>query len=460
MKSGIIIKEVSRSFSKHIFINLLLIVQFIISFFLLVTVLTYHLEIGENRRFGLINTINDEDWYAVGTDRQDDMNSIAEASDGLKRISAFYSEFTNSGMFNCLSYKTHQGIYFDSATMEDKFGEVAKYIDFLDRGEYNEGKVESSFNEMEDGDRQFTAVIIKSAQMDIYAYQTFDLKVIEGEGFTEKNTGIDSEEDLMPIVLGYEYRDYFEVGETIRIQIPIPTNDIDSWYHNAKVVGILEKDSFVPPYGGIGDLIYLDYYVICPMGMSINYSPDSQVTIQKYAQSQYCESLFYSLISINDGVKYNDVISFANDLSEKYDVSKLTFTSTSFGMDMLAHETETTIMILTVLTFALLAFTLFFLFSSCINRIQQNTRTYAIYMMNGTNVWELAAAFLLEMIVLYIPAVILNYFALQDKMMRSQNYAPFILVVGMALAIFAASAGIIIYKLRGISTEELMRRKD
>ena len=50
MRLHIILRELQRSFVKNIYVNILLMIEFAICFFLLITLLTFYVDIGDNTK--------------------------------------------------------------------------------------------------------------------------------------------------------------------------------------------------------------------------------------------------------------------------------------------------------------------------------------------------------------------------------------------------------------------------
>ncbi len=460
MRIGIIIKETGRSLSRYIYVNLLLMVQFIICLFLLITMLTFYIEIGDNESLTQIEKFDTEKWYTVRVDFDMSMSNVTEIAregDGFVRARDFYREITRNELFRQISFRAGQGVYLDVALLDGRFGK-GQYDDLLNSD--GASSKEACYAELEDNGKAFTGAYLRSAQMNLAAFELLSPKIAEGEGFTGENTTLVSEESPMPVLLGHSYQGVFQVGDTFRLLLPVMATA--EAFYNAKVVGFLEEDSWMPAYGGgvAEEILFLDDYILCPVGMDIQYVPEGQEERAKIVSGQYTDSLFYSCISLYPGVSYSQAIIRAHELSEQYDVYDLLFTSTSFGMELLKNETETTIAMITVLTGAMVCFTIFCLVSASLNKIQKNLRTYAVYLVNGSGLYPIIMPFLLEMFLLLLPCMGINFLLLRKKMYLSQNYMPFGAVIFMAVLIFCAMAVFITVKLKGMETEELMRRKE
>lgn len=455
MNLGIIFKETARSFYKNLLTNILLMAQFVLCFFLLLTMLTFHIQIGSDEIIGSIRNISNKDWHTVIPDPGYAFFELASSPNGFANIKGFYEEIDNTEMFERFSFYNQQSIYLDADVMDKKFG-ANQYDHLLSN---DDGRMPASgcyFNTM-DGDKPRRDVCLQSVQMDSHAFELFNLCISEGEALTDTRVTLTSDDDRVPLWLGAAYKEHFKTGETLRIQYP--TRGGESKFFDCEVAGILEYNSIAPMYEPHNPETLLDDRVIFPIGMNIAYVPKDLDKRAQYA-GQYTDALFHTFISLNEGVNYNDMVIQCSAWTKQYDVYPMMFYSTSFGIDILQNESQVTISILTVLTAVLLGFTLFCLLSGAISKLQSNLRTYAIFISNGSRMSNIIIPYLLEMFIILIPAVSLNCLALQRKTFFTGNYMPVLLIFAIAFGVFALMALYVIIKLKGVNTEELMRRKE
>lgn len=463
MDAIMILHELVRSFKRRFWVNILLMVQFSICLFLLITMLTYYLTIGESNEFGTVCKVNSRDWYMLRLETSDSMSEFSElafAPDGLERVSELYGRLQNSQMFDLISAREWQNIYLETELMEKHLGEGNYEMLIDDCG----GLIEHSqcYTEFEDEEGVHSVVSIKSVQMNYGAFEAFGLSTIEGQGLTKKNTLLESVENPVPVVLGNDYQGYFSVGE--HFWFALPTIGTEDWTYQAVVVGILEKNSTMPVYGGIeagvGEgVVNLDHMVVVANGLDIQKLPMVMKQKAKYASAIYADALNQSYISPRAGINYQAAVKEASEISREYGID-LYFTSVSFGMELLLLESEHAMAILLILTGAMTAFTIFCLMAVCISRIRDNTEIYAICMLNGADLRHIITPCLFEFLVLLLPALIVNYALLYSNMQMTRNYAPLYVVIIMAAGMFLLAACVIIRKVGGINIEELMRRKE
>lgn len=462
MKGFFILEETGRSFVRRFWINLLLILQFTICFFLLITMMTYYLTIGDSSQFATVSKVNGREWHMMRLELSDSLKEFAEialAPDGLERVSGLYHELCSADSFDLISAQEWQNIYFETELMDGRFG----------RGNYEQligdcyGTIphELCYVDVSMGESDIPSVVLKSAQLNWQAFEAFGLRTVQGEGLTEENTTLASADEAIPVVLGNDYLGYFSVGEEIRLALP--TMAAEDWWYRAVIVGILEDSSIMPPYGGPEsrpeETVNLDEMVVIGRGLEFLTLPEDLEVRAKISGGLYSDALNQSYMSPKNGAGYQSAVKEANDISKDYGI-ELFFTSVSFGMEMLLQESQTAMTILLILTAAMTAFTVFCLVSTCISRVRDNAPGYAVRMLNGAGLGDIIAPCLLEFAILLLPALSANFFILRRNMELTRNYAPMLVVFLLSAGVFCLAAAVIVKKIGGINIEELMRRKE
>lgn len=465
MNGGMILAETGRSFLRRLGTNILLMCQFVICFFLLITMMTYYLAIGESSEFGTICKVDDRKWYMMRMETSASLiefSDIAMAHDGLERASSLYGAFQEADSFDVISAKDWQGIYLETELMEDRFG-PGNFDPLIFY--YGDEVIEVSqcYQELAQGDETYSAVLLKSVQMNWGAFQTFGLGTVEGEGFTRENTTLKTADDPLPVVFGNDYQGHISVGDEFLLFLP--TMGSEDWLFRGIAVGILEDGSIMPTYGGgesdpkgVGT-VDLDDMVLVASGLTLQTLPEDLGQKAKFASAIYADALNTSYLSPREGYSYQAVVKEANDISREYGID-LFFTSVSFGMELLLEESKTMMALLLILTGAMATFTVFCLVSTCISRVRDNMAVYAVRLLNGAGLGSILAPCLLEFAILLLPALSVNYLMLRKNMAMTRNYVPMLVVLAMAVGVFCLAACITVRKIGGINIEEQMRRMD
>lgn len=93
-------------------------------------------------------------------------------------------------------------------------------------------------------------------------FESYDIKVIEGTMFNESD--FTSNSDIIPIVVGYNLKDRYKIGQTY-LERDLDTNK-DITY---KVIGILEYNSSYPSLVDIGKETDLNYTFFKPLNINL-----------------------------------------------------------------------------------------------------------------------------------------------------------------------------------------------
>jgi len=456
---NIIIKEFCRSFLKNSFTNILLIILFSLSFFVGITMLTYYFDIGGSEMEGLVEDYLGRDWYALRIDSEDGLaavNQTTKSPRSFERMSEFYRTMTNNEAFSYLSYYTGQCVYAYKKDLDQKIGR-GNYDNFLDYVDTPDDAI-IKIEEMDDRG-SFEIAALKCAHLNYQSAQIFDFKLSHGENFTKENTTMHNEESAVPVILGNSYEKYYEIGDEFEIE-PMGIGEFEEQkddFMKVKVIGILKKDEMMPAYGSVERTQNLNDYMLCASGCNFEYHPESMRKALMFESCMYVENILYSFISPKEGYSYNDIIHEINDNIKKYDMFPLLFTSVSFGSEALQNETRASILSLSILSFIMIAFLIFCLVSSGVSRFMKNAKTYAVYLVNGCHIGNIIIPYILEMIIVVMPAILFNYYLLEYRMTITDNKWPFIAVLGMSLAVILTMGELICRKLSKLEIENYMK---
>lgn len=190
----------------------------------------------------------------------------------VSQFSSLYEFKSRFDIFDDLSEiyvmrdKTDDEVFVNRSNEEDFFEKVYGFykeltaLDGVELLAYDEQFVPVRSNESLDiayvadpyGEKYYPLLYIEQSFADI-----FDLSVTKGRVFTKEE--YEKEEKLTPVLLGYRYKEYYDVGTVID----------DAYY----VAGILEKDAFYLDPGKEGSVIYLENSMVAPMVVNQNTDP-------------------------------------------------------------------------------------------------------------------------------------------------------------------------------------------
>lgn len=443
-------EEFFRSFRKNLSKDFLLMVIFSICFVMVVLLGSYYLDLGE--RYSDSVQYYDENgiWYAAGIEILEDRNELINNLDtiqGCQNVMAYYEKVRNMEKHPLMSVMTAQTMLMKESVVAEKFGDKS-YRRFLND---NRDSFMAHF-----GDEDCSVLEMKSAQFDFRAYQLFGLKTEEGEGFTEANTTLERGSDAIPVILGNEYKGIFSVGDMVDICMAGTEN-----VYPCKVVGILEGRTQIPEFGYYAqDMVLLDNYIIFPYGIFIQQSTPAKLEeIKKYAFLDMV-ALENSAVQVSDEKEFNELVLAYRDMGIEFDLPPICLYESSVGLNLLRKESAFSVRVMLILTIVLFCFVFYSLFVLFYDKIQSGRRTYGIYLMNGCSVGMILLPCLLETVVILLPALLVCRWVFINVGMDTNIQAIMragYCVVGIS---FLLSTVFLVFLMKGVNTEYLIRRKD
>lgn len=161
-----------------------------------------------------------------------------------------------SSYFKDESHLENMKLFYKALNNSDKF----MYLDKFEQCMYMENRIstnifacgyedgEPEYYEDDDGTIKYA---IKNVTIGKNTQDYYDFKVTDGRLFNDDDF---EDNQIIPVILGAEYKDYYEVGDRFSAEYLFEPKDYE-------VIGFLEEDTAVISQGGI---IYLDRYMISP----------------------------------------------------------------------------------------------------------------------------------------------------------------------------------------------------
>lgn len=446
-KIRFVAEEFFRSFHKSLFKDILLMGMFSISLFTAVLMGSYYFDLGDRYQE---NSQQAEGgiWYSLSLmyEGTGEISNSMTTSSGCWDMMDYYEAVTSLKEYPMISLFTDQGVYIRQNDAKSLFGDT-DYRCFL--GNYDETVTTGYF----DGEPQ-AIVYLKGSQADLAAYRMFGLRVQEGKGFTEESLTLAHTSDPVPILLGNDYKGIIGTGTEI---------EVSYWgfVFCCKVAGILEKGAALPEGGDLGsDMHLLDSEILFPYGIKLADRPTDIREIEKFALNNYI-ALDNGIVRLEDKGKERELVALYKDIGQEYGIPPLHLLGMAMGIDLFRTESAASIRIMLLLAIALSNFSFLGLVLTFYHKIQSNRRTYAVYLMNGCSLGMLLLPFLLEAALILFPGISLCRAAFTsrplDKYQTDAIMQAACILVGTA---FMASAGILIFLMHGIDTEQLMRQKE
>ena len=445
----IVVEEFFRSFKKSILENVIMMVTFSISIIMAVIMCSYYFDLGD-RYSMMTQNVGNSVWYCMDlmTESDSEITGSLTTASGCRNMMHYYDKLTSMEDYPVVSINTQQGVFARAKDIDNYFGD-RDYTLF--QTEWQTGAFMSSFGK----DESCKVVNLQSAQVDLNAYRFFGLKVQEGEGFTEQNMKIDTASNSIPIVLGSNYKGIVEIGAVI---------DLSYWdrVYPCKVVGILEQGATLPDNGNVNipQPCNLDFQILFPFGIQVSNESGEVDKLEKYAYLDYI-SLQNGMFQIDKHASMKDVVQMLRSTGAEHNLPPVYLVGVSMGVELLRKESKANIGIMSVMSIVLAFFVFYGIVVTFYNKIQVNSRTYGIFLMNGCSVKMILASCLIEIAVILLPAFLISNRVFSvigdgvfhvDVVMRN--------VICFILVIFLVSAGFVTYMLRGVDTEYLIKQKE
>lgn len=324
-------------------------------------------------------------------------------------------------------------------------------MDFLDsqKALYDMPREMSYYN---DSFLEQPAVTVAAFRLDQNAIDYFDLAVCRGRLFEPQEYILNSLDDEISILMGYDYMDKYSIDETIEVNL---SNSV----FQARIVGFLEKGNTVnilEPYSLETTALTLDNAIVSPI-LNLNFEPTEDKNL--FVSTYYYGSLYHGGgIVIPPDTTPKELSTYqmqVKDIFLNNGLPPLVFAEPTFGFLYFMNETEPTIQLLLWISIAMVLFDLVILFLFFISKVNRNMSRYAILIMNGWSVNAVILACVLEVIVLVLLPVCCIFIIAFHQIANNVMYILLILC-------FAAILILVIYafisaKLRKLDIEKLIR---
>ncbi|WP_316316324.1 hypothetical protein [Clostridium baratii] len=289
---------------------------------------------------------------------------------------------------------------------------------------------------------------LKSFQMDKPGFEHFKFEVYEGRVFSEDDYVLKSTSDKLPIILGNDYKDIFKIGDEIEFEYAEKP-------FKGTVIGILKKDSNI--YNSNTELTYLNDQIIIPL-VNLGYVPTNE--IDKLFQANIYNSMLTGANIIADVNANNIEISkLIYSLCTKYGIMKYdpSITTSTNGMDLFKNETDQAIKIIFIMIIVMTVFSLFTFIMNIYNKIEKNIRRYLIQLLQGASIKNIIASYLLEIFIIILSSLGISSYLLKNEISISYNFLLLLALLALIVSIITCSA--IVYKLKNLNSDKLLRRE-
>lgn len=218
--------------------------------------------------------------------------------------------------------------------------------------------------------------------------EIFNLSVIEGRFFDDQDKNTNDPDIPIPIVLGNDFVDSFDVGE----YIPLAGD-------TAVVIGILDENMYM---NGWGTIEYLDDKILL---LTPIFPRNFEIDVDSY---EYQKNLIYNQVFCND--ETIDVQKTINEITTEngyytYEVQPIDGVEVSETKDVSAKN----VALIGLLALVACSICVFSLGTVLYNRTVQDRSTLCIYLCCGMPLWKINLSLIIEMIIYLLASFLPTY---------------------------------------------------
>lgn len=421
-----VIKEVIWNFKQSFISNIILIFQLSICFWLICMICNSFFDMGFKEYYKEYIK-DDKIYYQLAFYKPPLINSDARS---LQNAKEFINELRNQDDFIYTKYNAEQNVIIKRDEMEKRGVEDKDINQFIYSESYD-----------------FSSINLASYQMDRSGFEYFNFKMYDGRSFNEDDYILESESDKLPIILGYNYKDIFNIGE--KIKYIYAGKEMEG-----EVIGILEKGSAI--FNDNKYSMSLDNRVILPLADFKYIAKDGE---EQFNQSTvYSDMLFANIIaSINSS--NIDITRNIYDLCNRYDFMKYdpSITATTNGLSMFKGESEQAVKIIFIMLVVMTTFCIFTFIMNMHNKIEKNMRRYLIQILQGASIKHIMVTYLLEAFIVILLSLGISGYLLKKEI--SISYTFLLLLAALAFIVAIITSATIAYRIKNLDSDKLLRRE-
>ena len=455
-----VLDELRYNIKSGAFVNLALILQFVLFFWISTTISSYFLDIPIT--YSSNNIRGDSSYYSLfySASSEEEMETqMADSKDPnfLTNLGNVYSEVHEDPKCHFMALREESAML-DYEEISSVFTDeelLDFYVDSAYPGYYNPDDISLKEIMYEYSSGEIARVFDAQAkQIDQAAMEHFYLQVSEGRLFEEKDFIFNQGQTEIPVLLGSAYAKGLQVGDTLRVAIYTQMYEL-------KVVGILEENTVIATDQILeteGQPATLDYSIVYPF-FYINYVPRTEAE-QTFAEFNYESALQGTIVVDADAPRseVNEAAKRVNNIFVKNGLYPITAIGGSYGVDIFKMESEQTMQILLGASAIMGVLSIFGICMNVTAKLNRNLHRYGIEIMNGQSVSPIMAAFLLEILLIIAAAMMFTIWRFSNLIMLNMRFLWVILALAL-LSVVIVSA-VFTRKLLRVDIEEIVRSEE
>ena len=458
---GNLFDELRYNIKNSVFINVILIIQFILFFWQSTMILSYFLDMPLDEISG--NIQGNTAYYSLGYSFSNDEGKAAavnESSDPdyISNQAKVYSELHANPDLHFMTFRD-AAIPVEYETLRERFTDQ-ELLDFFCNSEYP-----GQYNPTDTPPEMLTAPSYieevttryeaKVCMIDLPAMKHFNFQVEKGRLLEEADCNFSWEQKGVPVLAGSAYGSGFDIGDRLDA-------DMYGTALQLEVVGILKEDTAILTdtiFSTTGEPWSLDYTIILPF---FNITDPPRNEDEKFlAEANYGQAFQGGMITVDADTPRSEVNEIEKEMSQIFVKNGLYPVSTvisTYGLDIFRTESQETLEILLWASVLLGALTISGICMSIIAKLNRNLKRYGTEIMNGQSVGTILAAFLLEILLVIAAAMMFTVWKFMDLLRWNLMF----LWVILALALFSVLIVSVTFirKLLKVDIEEIIRSEE
>ncbi len=459
---GNILDELRYNIKNSTFINLILIIQFILFFWQSTMILSYFLDMPLYETSN--NIQGDTAYYSLGYSFSTDEGKEAAANqssdpDYISNQAKVYDELHANPDLHFMTFSNVAAIPVEYEMLRKRFTDQ-ELLDFYCNsqypGEYNPTEMppETLTIPSYEGE-SFAKYDTKICRMDMPAMEHFQLQAEEGRLLDEEDFNYTWDQKVIPVLVGSAYSSGFDIGDRL---------DADMYGTGVQfeVVGILKENTVILTdaiYTLTGEPYSLDYAIILPF-FYITDLPENE-NQEFLADANYDEAFQEGMIAVDADTPKSEVNKIEKEINQifvKNGLYPVSMVASTYGVKIFRTESQETLEILLGASVLVGALTISGICMSTITKLNRNLKRYGTEIMNGQSVGMILAAFLLEILLVIAAAMMFTVWKFMDLIQL--NLVFLWVILALALVSVLIVSAIFIRKLLKVDIEEIIRSEE
>lgn len=292
-------------------------------------------------------------------------------------------------------------------------------------------------------------------ELDAQAMETFGITVEHGRMFTQEDYILHQRAQEVPVLLGSAYEGIYQLGDTMMLG-----RDNLFQTFSAKVVGFLRHGSSVQYYSTAREkteTAVLNASIVMPV-FEIDFvaqQQDDAAFVSMYGLSSYYNGGAVVVPPDTPRTEFSRLQREVNDIFVRNGLSPMVFGSPSYGFLYFQNESNAAMNLILGMYWLMIAVSLVFVCLFFLAKANKNMSRYAIQMLNGWSLGDIAGVFLMELILLLLVPAGIAAVLFWKQIAANPMYL--LLPIGIAVLLCMIIAACVVKKLQSMELETLIR---